>query len=30
MDLQIEGSILEQGIFNMGISGKKPPVPTKK
>ena len=30
MDLQIEGSILDQGIFNMGSSGGKPPIPTKK
>jgi len=28
MDLKIEGSILEQGIFNM--SGQKPPIPAKK
>jgi len=29
MDLQIEGSILDQGIFNMN-SNSKPPIPGKK
>jgi hypothetical protein len=30
MDLQIEGSILDQGIFNMNGSNSKPPMQHKK